>query len=207
MKKIGILGGTFNPIHNGHLIMAENARTFCSLDKVLLIPSGTSYMKDPRDILPGKVRLKMAELAAMDNPFFEESAIEVEREGNSYTWETLAALRLQYPDVELYHIVGADTLLSMESWKHPERIFSSCVTLAAVREGWKDEALEEQAAYISRKYHADIRLLPSLHMEISATQIRERCRLGQSIRYLVPERVRIFLEENGYYGSRAQEEP
>lgn len=206
MKKIGILGGTFNPIHNGHLIMAENARTFCSLDKVLLIPSGNSYMKDPQDILPGSVRLKMAGLAAMENPFFEVSTIEVEREGNSYTWETLSGLHALYPDAVLYNIVGADTLLSMESWKHPERIFSSCVTLAAVREGWQDQALTEQIEHIARKYHADVRILPSLHIEISATQIRKRCSLGQSIRYLVPEQVRTFLEENGYYGSHVQEE-
>lgn len=199
MEKIGILGGTFNPIHNGHLIMAENARTFCSLDKVILIPSGNSYMKNPNDILPGKIRLEMVRLAAMENPFFEESAIEVEREGNSYTWETLLQLHRMYPDAVLYNIVGADTLLTMERWKNPESIFSSGITLAAVREGWQDDALNRQVERLSAKYHADIRTFPSLHIEISATQIRKQCRLGQSIRYLVPESVRNFLEKNGYY--------
>ena len=182
MKKIGILGGTFNPIHTGHLILAENARIFCGLDEVLLIPSGCSYMKDASRILPGSVRLRMAALAAQDNPFFKVSDMEVVRPGSSYTYETLDALKKQLPDSELYFIVGADTLFHMESWKHPERIFKSCVTVAAVR----DE-------------NADIRFLPASHIGISATQIRERLKKGESVRYLVPESVRLFLEENGYY--------
>lgn len=199
MKKIGILGGTLNPIHNGHLIMAETARSAYDLDEVLLIPSGCSYMKDQGEILPGKIRLEMTRLAALENPYFKESAIETEREGNTYTCETIKQLKHQEPDAELYYIVGADTLFSMESWKNPEEIFSSCVTLAAVRDGWQDERLLKQAAYLAEKYHADIRMLPSLHIEISSTEIRKRCRLRQSIRYLVPECVRAFLEQNGYY--------
>lgn len=199
MKKIGILGGTFNPIHNGHLIMAETARSVYGLDEVLLIPSGCSYMKDPSMILPGEVRLEMTRLAALENPFFKESAIEVERKGNSYTYETLAQLKMQNPNAGLYYIVGADTLFSMENWKKPEEIFAACVTLAAVRDGREDERLSGQIAYLSEKYNADIRKLPSLHIEISSTEIRRRCRQKQSIRYLVPECVRVFLEENGYY--------
>lgn len=199
MKRIGILGGTFNPIHNGHLIMAETARSAYGLEEVLLIPSGCSYMKDQSEILPGNIRLEMAQLAASENPYFTASAIEVERNGNSYTFETLRQLKLQNPDAELYYIVGADTLFAMESWKKPEEIFASCVVLTAVRDGWEDQSLAKQAAVLSEKYHADIRMLPSLHIEISSTDIRRRCRQKQSIRYLVPESVRIFLEENECY--------
>lgn len=201
MKKIGILGGTFNPIHNGHLLMAETARCACALDEVLLIPSGCSYMKEQEEILPGKVRLEMTRLAAMENPYFTASSIEVEREGNTYTFETLAQLKRLEPDAEFYYIVGADTLFSMESWKKPEEVFSSCVILAAVRDGWEDERLAKQAAYLSGKYRADIRMLPSLHVEISSTDIRTRCRQKRSIRYLVPECVREFLENNGCYAA------
>lgn len=201
MKKIGILGGTFNPIHNGHLLMAETARCAYGLDEVLLIPSGCSYMKKQSEILPGEIRLEMTRLAASENPYFKESAIEVERNGNSYTFETLKLLKEQNPDAALYYIAGADTLFAMESWKNPEQIFASCVTLAAVRDGWEDDSLAKQAAFLSEKYHADIRMLPSLHIEISSTEIRKRCRQKQSIRYLVPECVRIFLEENGYYAA------
>lgn len=199
MKKIGILGGTFNPIHTGHLILAENARTFYGLDEVWLIPSGCSYMKDASQILPGSVRLRMAALAAQDNPFFKVSDMEVVRPGSSYTYETLDALKKQLPDSELYFIVGADTLFHMESWKHPERIFKSCVTVAAVRDEKGASDLIAQAKYLSGKYNADIRFLPASHIGISATQIRERLKKGESVRYLVPESVRLFLEENGYY--------
>lgn len=199
MKKIGILGGTFNPIHNGHLLLAETARQAYGLDKVLFIPSGCSYMKDPREILNGRIRLKMAELAVADNPCFEVSSIEVDREGNSYTCDTLRLLKEQNPDTVLYHIVGADTLLFMENWKDPEKIFSSCITLAAVRDGWEDEELTAKIVYLCEKYHTEIHLLPSLHLEISSTNIRQRCARGESVRYLVPEALRAFLEENGYY--------
>lgn len=199
MKKIGILGGTFNPIHTGHLILAENARTFYGLDEVLLIPSGCSYMKDASRILPGSVRLRMAALAAQDNPHFRVSDIEVMRPGSSYTYETIGILKKQLPDSQLFFIVGADTLFHMESWKHPERIFADCITAAAVREESEASNLIAQAQYLSRKYSADIRFLPASHIGISATQIRERLQKGESIRYLVPESVRLFLEQNGYY--------
>ena len=187
MKKIGVLGGTFNPIHNGHLLLAETARQEWGLDEVLLIPSGCSYMKDPREILPGPVRLEMARLATA---------------GNSYTCDTIQELGQMFPDARLYHIVGADTLFHMETWKEPERIFSGCITLAAVRDGGQDEKLLRQARHLMETYHTQGHLLASLHLEISATDIRNRCRQGKSIRYLVPESVRLFLEENGYYRSK-----
>lgn len=201
MKKIGILGGTFNPIHNGHLLMAETARCVYGLDEVLLIPSGCSYMKDQSEILSGELRLEMTRLAASENPFFKESGIEVERGGNSYTFETIRLLKQQNQNAALYYIVGADTLFAMERWRKPEEIFSFCVTLAAVRDGWEDARLMGQISHLSQKYHADIRLLPSLHIEISSTEIRRKCRCGESIRYLVPEAVRIFLEEKGCYAA------
>ncbi|MDO4332101.1 MAG: nicotinate-nucleotide adenylyltransferase [Eubacteriales bacterium] len=199
MKRIGIFGGTFNPIHNGHLILAEAARQNCCLEEVLLIPSGCSYMKDQREILPGKIRLEMARLAALDNPYFTVSDIEINRAGYSYTSETLKQLRRKMPDARLYYIIGADTLFHMENWKNPEQIFSDCVLVAAVRDGWENARMERQISYLTDKYHADIRLLPSLHIEISSTEIRNRCRKNLSIRYLVPESVRLFLEQNGYY--------
>lgn len=199
MEKIGILGGTFNPIHNGHLLLAETARQEWGLDEILLIPSGCSYMKDPKEILPGAVRLEMARLAAADNPYFRVSDLEVMRAGNSYTCDTIQELKRRYPDAQLYHIVGADTLFHMETWKDPERIFADSITLAAVRGGQADDQLLRQAEYLMHKYNTSVHLLASLHLEISATDIRNRCRQGKSIRYLVPESVRLFLEKNGCY--------
>ena len=199
MRKIGILGGTFNPIHTGHLLLAETARQSFSLDEVLLIPSGCSYMKDPKEILPGPVRFAMVKLAAGENPCFTASDMEITRQGNSYTCDTLLALKEKYPDSILYYIVGADTIFHMESWKNPAQIFANCVTLAAVRKGYDQKRLQEKIAYLCEKYRTQIYLLPSLYVEISSTDIRSRCSAGKSIRYLVPEPVRHFLEQEGCY--------
>lgn len=199
MRKIGILGGTFNPIHCGHLILAETARTVYGLDKVLMIPSGCSYMKDPGEILPGRQRFWLTSLAVQDNPFLEASEVEVERSGNSYTVDTIRELQKQYPDAEFFYIVGADTIFQMESWKNPDQIFRSCVTVVSVRDGLQDEELAGQITRLTQKYQADIRLMPSLSIGISSTDIRRKCRKNESIRYLVPEPVRIFLEENKCY--------
>lgn len=199
MRHIGILGGTFNPIHNGHLILAETARDQFGLEKVWLIPSGCSYMKDISKILPGQVRLEMVNLAIADHEGFASCDIELAREGNTYTCETLEQLHGLYPDTCFYFIVGADTLFYMENWKYPEKVFAQAVILAAVRDGADRKALEEQAAYLHEKFDADIRFMESLQIEISSTLIRNNCRDGKSNRYLIPEAVRRFVEEKGYY--------
>lgn len=200
MKRIGILGGTFNPIHNGHLILAETVKSEFQLDKVLFIPSGCSYMKNPEEILEANIRVQMVALAIKGNPGFELSEIEVSRLGNSYTCDTLLILHHQYPDSQLFNIVGADALFSMERWKNPEQIFALSVIAAAVRGDSSTEQLEEKARELALHYHADVRLLPSLQIEISSTDIRRKIRQGISVRYLVPEPVRLFLEQNPYYG-------
>ena len=199
MKHIGILGGTFNPIHNGHLILAEAARDQFKLDKIWLIPSGCSYMKDLSKILPGQVRLEMVNLAIADHDGFASNDIELAREGNTYTYETLRQLHEMYPETCFYFIVGADTLFYMENWKQPEDVFARAVILAAVRDGADRNKLEEQAVYLHQKFGADIRFMDSLQIEISSTLIRDNCKNGRSNRYLIPEPVRRYIEEKGYY--------
>jgi len=199
MKHIGILGGTFNPIHNGHLILAETARAQFNLDEIWFIPSGCSYMKDTSKILPGNVRMEMTQLAIRENPHFKVSDVELKREGNTYTCETLSQLHEMYPDTCFYFIVGADTLYNMENWKNPEQIFSQAVILAAVRDDADMQDLQKQAAYLQQKSGGDIRFLHSLQIGISSTLIRENCKNGISNRYLIPESVRILLETRGYY--------
>ena len=134
--RIGILGGTFDPIHLGHLIIAEQARDQYALDKVLLIPSGHSYFKDnrKRKVLPAQTRLEMTRIAAGDRACFEVSDIEVTRPGNTYSFETLEELGRQNPDADLFFIVGADTVCSMRTWREPGRIFDACTILAAICE-------------------------------------------------------------------------
>lgn len=200
LKKTGIMGGTFNPIHMGHLIIAEKAREQFGLDEVLFLPSGVPYMKDSKEVLPGKIRMEMTGLAIQGNPFFTISGMEVGREGRTYTYETLEALQEQNPDTEYYFILGADSLWMIENWKNPERIFAACHILAAGRDEKAVEDMEKQALYLKEKFGADIFLLQTGKIEISSSMIRGLCREGKSIRYLVPEAVYNYIMENGLYG-------
>lgn len=199
MKKVGILGGTFNPVHMAHLIIADTAQEAAGLDEVLFIPSGCSYLKDSEEILPAKDRIHMTGLAIEDNPGFALSTIETEREGNSYTCDTLLELKRRYPEQEYYLILGADNLFSMERWKNPEVIFQNSRILAAVRGGKKQADMEKKIAELEEKYDAKISLLPVKHIDISSSAIRDKIAAGQSIRYMLPEKVREYILRNHLY--------
>ena len=150
-KRVGIMGGTFNPIHLGHLIIAEAAYEAYNLDEVLFVPSGVSYMKDQSEILDAKKRVHMTGLAIEDNPHFALSTIEIDRDGNSYSYETLETLRKQNPNTEYFFLVGSDTLFALETWKHPEILLPSCTILVAVRDGVPMEKMQEHAKYLEEK--------------------------------------------------------
>lgn len=199
MKKVGILGGTFNPVHMAHLIIAETAWEEAGLDDVLFVPSGCSYLKDPSKILPAKDRINMTGNAIEDNPHFALSTIEIDRGGNSYTCDTLMELKEHYPDQEYYLIVGADNLFSMEEWKDVEKIFQNAKILAAVRGDKKHADMEAKSVQLREKYGADITLLHVRHVDISSTVIRERVAAGLSIRYMVPDKVRDYILKNHLY--------
>lgn len=198
-KKVGIMGGTFNPIHLGHLLLAETARETFLLDEIMFIPSGHPYMKEIKDVADKKVRLEMTKLAISNNPDFSLSSMEVEREGNTYTFETLLKLKEQHPTTAFYFILGADSLYGLELWKHPEIICSHCVILAAVRDNKKPKDLHVQIEYLEGKYHAKIKLLPLKEITISSTDIRSRIKHRKSIRYLVPDKVIDYIKENNVY--------
>lgn len=200
MKKTGILGGTFDPIHLGHLITAENAWEAAGLDEVLLVPTGCSYFKADQKVTPAGQRYEMTALAAADNPHLRVSDIEVRRPGNSYTAETLSELKRQNPEDRLYYIVGADTLVMMSMWKNPQLIFDSCTLLVETRQDEVGSAgLLEEAEKLRENYGAEIMMLPSRSIEISSTEIRKRVRMGQSIHYLVPDPVEAYIQEHGLY--------
>ncbi len=205
MKRVGIMGGTFNPIHIGHLLLAENAYSAFGLDQVLFIPSGCSYMKDQSAILDADTRLRMTALAIQDNPHFQVSDMEVRRPGYTYTCETLEQLTRENPSTEFFFLAGADSLFAMETWKNPEVIFQKATVLAAVRDDCGNGRLSEQAQHLCEKYHGRVCLIPSGNVEISSSDIRSRIREGRSIRYLVPERVREYIEENGLYRAVAEQ--
>lgn len=198
-RKTGILGGTFNPIHNGHILLAKTALQAEALDEVILMPSGQSYLKSQMQVLDAKNRYEMVKLAVKDEPFLSVSDMEITRPGNTYTYETLVQLKEVAPDDILYFIVGADNLFFIENWKKPEKIFSNCILLAAVRDNRDTNCLSEKCNELKKRYQADIRLLPFNNTPISSTQIRERVSLGQSILDLVPEAVESYIRKNHFY--------
>lgn len=204
MKKIGILGGTFNPVHTAHLIIAEAAREDAGLDDILFVPSGYSYLKDSSEIVPAKDRINMTGLAIEDNPHFALSTAEIDRGGNSYTCDTLMELKERYPNQEYYLIVGADNLFTMEEWKNPEVIFQNAKILAAVRGSKKRADMEEKIAELKEKYDADITLLNVRHVDISSSMIRGKIAEGRSIRYMLPEKVREYIIKNHLYEKKEE---
>ena len=201
-ERIGILGGTFDPIHLGHLIIAEQARDQYQLDRVLLIPSGHSYFKDNRSkkVQPAQVRLEMTKIAAGNYKPFEVSDIEVNRPGNTYSFETLEELKAQNPESELFFIVGADTICSMRTWREPKRIFDVCTVLAAMREDQVDpEEFQKQTQALERDFGARIFPVSIPNIGISSTQIREKAASGKSVHYLVPDALESYIIETGIY--------
>jgi nicotinate-nucleotide adenylyltransferase len=196
---LGVMGGTFDPIHYGHLVAAEMARVEFNLSKVLFIPSGIPPHKNRQDISAADLRYKMVELAIEDNPAFDLSALEIEREGPSYTVDTLRILRRTWPEHELYFITGADALLEIFSWRNAEEILTMIQFIGAARPGFdvSDFLLKVQEEHL--EIQGKIHYLEVPALAISSTDIRSRVRHGQSFRYLLPEPVRLFIQEHGLY--------
>jgi len=199
MKKIGIMGGTFNPIHNGHLLLAQWALEAEQLDEIWFMPTGISYSKEYFNVLPGEERLRMVELAIEDNSYFSVSDLELRRDGYTYTYETLEALKSYHPDDDFYFIMGADCLYTFENWKKPEYILQNCTLLAAVRGDVVWEDLELKKNDLVERLGGKIKLFPFINYEISSTEIRNRIKTNKEIRYLVPEAVREYITQKGFY--------
>lgn len=198
-KKIGVFGGTFNPIHIGHLILAEKAYEEFDLDEVLFVPTGISYLKDPSVILDKKTRIALTGEAIGENPHFALSTVETDRPGRSYTCETLKILNKEYPNSEFYLIIGADSLFEIEQWKSPDEIMKNAIIIAAKRNGSTTQELSDKVDELKSKYNADIRLLPCTYIDISSTEIRDRVKAGKTIRYLVPEVTEKYIKKNHLY--------
>lgn len=209
-KKVGIMGGTFNPIHFGHLLLAETAYQQFDLDEVLIMPTKNTYYKKMNNLVQAEDRVNMVKLAIEDNPHFVLSREELNRDGTTYTVDTLTRLTAQEPDSRFYFIMGADSLYHLESWREPQKILSMAVILVAGREGSGIGAsLRSQKEYLENKFDADIRMLRSPVMEISSNDLRRRVREGRSIRYLLPKPVAEYIYENKLYlpgGEESQEE-
>lgn len=199
MKGIGIMGGTFDPIHTGHLLTAEYVRDAYGLEKVLFIPAANSPFKLEKKVESAEDRLAMTQLAVADNPHFEASDIEMRREGVSYTSDTIALLRARFgPDVPLYFITGADAINDLPAWHHPRDLLELCHFIAATRQGTALD-LPKLRAFFGALCDAHIHELATPELEISSTEIRARIRQGRSIRYMVPESVETYIRKEGLY--------
>ncbi len=203
-QKIGILGGTFNPIHSGHLMLGIFAKEEFDLDRILVMPAGNPYLKEGQKILPGETRLSLVKRAVEDLEGFEASDHELKKEGKTYTWETMRELKEKNGDATLYFIVGADCLQSFSSWVYPDRILAKCELIAACRGNVTVEKARPWAEELEKKYGGIVHLMDFPAIEISSTQIRDRIRDGKSIRFMVPEKIEkeivSLYKENGVGG-------
>ena len=195
--RIGVFGGTFDPIHMGHLIVAEDARAALDLDKVLFIPAGQPWFKSYRQITEAYHRLAMVRLAVEGNPSFDVTDIEIRRTGPSYTVDTLAELREQYPDAEFIVILGVDALREIDRWHQPRKLFELASVVGMARPGAIINLSVLHAAIPGSS--SRIRLLDSALIDISGTEVRQRVAAGRSIRYRVPAAVEWYIRENGLY--------
>ena len=196
---VGILGGTFDPVHSGHLILAEVAREQLNLNEVLFIPAGQPWLKVERAITPAEHRLQMLRLALDDTPYFRTSEMEIKRSGPTYTIDTINALkkRLSAED-ELFFILGQDNLMQLPQWHDAPELIQLCYLVAAPRPGVKKpdlKALEAEIPGIRQR----VMLMKKPLVDISATDIRERVARGLSVRHLVPEPVNRYIKEHWLY--------
>jgi len=193
--RVGVLGGTFDPVHIAHLRLAEAARESLALDEVLFVPAGQPWRKSDRRIAAAEHRLAMLELAVAGNEDFGVSDLELRRPGPTYTAETLELLAGERLDDEFYFIIGADALADLPNWHEPQRIVAHATLAVAARELEQASAATLEVPGIA----ARLEPFPMIRMDISSTDIRARVSAGRSIRYLVPDAVARYIAEHGLY--------
>ncbi len=197
-RRIGVLGGTFDPIHIAHLAIAEEARTQLGLDKVVFVPAGLPPHKMDVHVSPAEHRLAMVELAIAGNPHFEVSRVDIDRFGPCYTVDTIALLRKEWgPDVEIYFIMGSDSLADILTWHKPDRLIRLCRIVAVGRPGYRVDMDELERCLPGASQR--ILFINSPQLDVSSSEIQRRVRAGESIKYQVPEAVERYIYEHGLY--------
>lgn len=198
-ERIGIMGGTFDPIHAGHLAMAQAAWKQAGLKKVLFMPSKIPPHKRLSGITGETERAEMVQRAIADWEPFDYSDYELRRSGTTYTADTLMMLQKEQPEYEWCFIMGGDSFIQLENWYKPELIMRSATILAVGRDGVKEPEMRRHKAYLEKKYQAVIQLLHMPEMDISSTQIRSRIAAGESVAGMVPQTVLSYIIKYGLY--------
>lgn len=198
--KIGIMGGTFDPIHNGHLMLGEYAYKQYDLDEVWFMPNPHPPHKSDKSIETlTKHRVEMTKLAIEKYPYFKISLFEVEHEGTSFSYSTMQKLKEMNPNDDFYFIIGADSLFSIEKWKHPEILFKQCRILAAYRDGKGTTEMLSQIAYLNSKFSARIMLLKTPMVDISSSDIRQKIKSGEEIEQDLPKEIIEYIDLHQLY--------
>jgi len=199
--KTGILGGTFDPVHNGHLAIAEQVRTLLKLEEVVFVPAGQPWLKTGRSITSAEQRIKMLQLAIAGKPYFRLSAIEIERAGPSYTVDTITQMKAQLGrEDELVFIIGWDKLYELHLWKDLPRLLEACRLAAVPRPGYSLPDLTNLEAAIPGAAQR-VELLDMPLLDVSASEIRRRVAHGQSISALVPQAVAQYIDRHALYSA------
>lgn len=199
-KKIGIIGGTFDPIHIGHLILAQSAYEQLGLDKVLFIPAGRPPHKRERSGATDEERVEMVRLATEDDPHFELSLIEMGIDGYSYTYLTLEKLSIIYEGSRLFFIIGQDSLETFASWYKPEEIVKHAAIVAADRPDCDQENMNELLSKNRQQFGSEFIGISCPDIQISSHELRKKIAEGGCFRYLVPDPVYHYIKKNGIYG-------
>lgn len=202
-KRVGIMGGTFDPIHYGHLVTAEAARVDFGLDKVVFVPSGRPPHKVARVISDARHRFLMTVLAVATNPYFEVSRVEIDRPGYSYAVDTVEQFKLCYgPETELFFITGADAILEILTWKNVPTLLELCRFIAATRPGFGLHEIQDILDKLPCNGKSKVHLLEVPALAISSTDIRQRVQEERPIKYLLPEAVEQYIYKNKLYSSK-----
>ena len=199
-EKIGIMGGTFDPVHFGHLIVAEAVREEFQLNRVLFIPVGQPPHKDNSRVSSPEDRYTMLTEAVKSNSSFQVSRIEIDREGYTYTVDTLSQLKAALgPDAKLFFIIGADVIHDLMAWKNFQEVFLLCEFIAVFRPGFDKKGFDGEIERLRKRYMAKIHTVEVPLIDISSTGIRKRVQEGKSVKYLVPENVELIISKKGLY--------
>ncbi len=196
--KIGVLGGTFDPLHNGHLLIARETMKQLGLDEIIFVPAGRPWLKENTPITPAEHRVAMVRLAIKGEPTFKLSTVEIERPGPSYTVDTIAAMKKRYTGDDICFIMGWDSLSQLPRWREPDRLITLCRLVAVARPGYPRPdlaALEKAIPGLSRS----VVLFDEPQVDIDATGIRERVARGEPVSDLVPGAVERYIKEHKLY--------